>query len=158
MSIELDVKLDKKSLSSFLLYHNYVRPAGILGIVISIAAVVVLCIKWNYWTMTQRGILLVLALLFTVFQPMMLLWKGKKQLQLEEFQQPFHYLFGDKGVEISQNDQKQEFGWSEIRKIVYRANAVYVYMSTVSAFVLPASQCDGQFEKLVGMMKEHTGK
>ena len=41
MSIELDVKLDKKSLGSFLLYHNYARPAGIIGIVISIAAVVV---------------------------------------------------------------------------------------------------------------------
>ncbi len=158
MSIELDVKLDKKSLGSFLLYHNYARPAGILGIVISIAAVVVLCLKWNYWTMTQRGILFVLALLFTVFQPMMLLWKGKKQLSLEEFQQPFHYVFNDKGVEISQNDDRQEFSWSEIRKITYRSHAVYVYMSTVSAFVLPASQCDGRFQELVGMMREHMKK
>lgn len=158
MSMELDVKLDKKSLSSFLLYHNYARPAGIIGILISIAAVVVLCVKWDYWTTTQRGILVVLALLFTVFQPMMLLWKGKKQLQMEEFQQPFHYAFGEKGVEISQNDQKQEFAWSEIRKIVYRSHAVYVYMSTVSAFILPASQCGGRFEELVKLMKEYTKK
>lgn len=158
MLIELDVRLDKKLLNSFLLYHNYVRPAGILGIIISIAAVIVLCVRWSYWTTTQRGILIVLALLFTVFQPMMLLWKGKKQLSMEEFQQPFHYVFDDKGVEISQNDQKQEFSWEDIRKITYRANAAYVYMSTVSAFVIPASQCEGRFPELVSMMKEHMKK
>ena len=158
MSIQLDVKLDKKSLGHFLLYHNYARPAGVIGIIISLAAVVALCVRLDFWTMTQRGILVVLALLFTVLQPMMLLWKGKKQLQMEEFQEPFHYVFDEKGVVISQKEQKQEFTWKEIRRIVYRREAVYVYMSTVSAFVLPRAQCGGQFEALVAMMKEHRGK
>ncbi|MCH5266002.1 MAG: YcxB family protein [Lachnospiraceae bacterium] len=158
MSIQLDVKLDKKSLSRFLLYHNYARPAGVIGVIISLAAIVALCVRWDFWTTTQRGILVVLALLFTVLQPLMLLWKGKKQLQMEEFQEHFHYVFDEKGVVISQKEQKQEFPWKEIRKIVYRRDAVYVYMSTVSAFVLPKNQCGEQYGSLVEMMKEHKRK
>lgn len=158
MSIEMDVKLDDKSLGRFLLYHNYARAAGVIGIVISVAAVAALFIKWGFWTTTQRGILVVLALLFTVIQPLMLVWKGKKQLMMEEFQSPFHYVFDDDGVVISQGEQSQKFSWGEIRKIVYRKDAVYVYMSTVSAFVLPASQCGGQFEGLVKLMKEKKKK
>ncbi len=158
MSIELDVKLDKKSLSRFLLYHNYARPSGVIGVVISIAAVVALIVEWGLWTQPQRGMLIVLALLFTVLQPMMLVSKGKRQLQMEEFQIPFHYRFDDHGVAISQKEQKQEFTWEDVRKIVYRKDAVYVYMSAVSAFVIPANQCMDCFEEMVQLMKEKKKK
>ncbi|MCH5252176.1 MAG: YcxB family protein [Lachnospiraceae bacterium] len=158
MLFEFDVILDKKSLSRFLLFHNYAKLSGILGVVISVAAVVVLVMRWSDWTGTQKGILVTLALLFTVLQPMMLLMKGRKQLQQEEFQLPFHYIFDEKGIMISQKEQKQQFAWKEIRKIIYRKDAIYVYMSTVSAFILPESQCDGHFSELVDFMKERREK
>lgn len=154
MSVELDVKLDKKSLYQFLLYHNYMRPSGIIGVLISIAAVVVLCVQWGQWTPSQRVMLVVLALLFTVLQPLMLLSKGRRQLQMEEFQIPFHYVFDENGIVISQKDQRQEFSWEDVRRIKYRKSAIYVYMSTVSAFIIPDSQCQGRFEELIGLMKD----
>lgn len=152
--IEIDVKLDQRSLNRFLIYHNYVRVSGIIGLVLSIAALAALCLKWGMWTNMQRGLLVVLALLFTVLQPLMLVSKGKKQLAMEEFQIPFHYCFDDTGVTISQKDQTQSFSWEDIRKIVFRKDAVYVYMSTVSAFVVPQEQCGGQFEQLVQLIRE----
>ncbi len=158
MKIEFDVKLDKKSLSGFLLYHNYVRPAGIFGLLVSVAALVMLILRWDAWVMMQRGILVVLAMLFTVIQPLILVSKGKRQLQMEEFQLPFHYCFSEEGVLIRQEEQEQKFSWKDIRKVVYRKEAIYVYMSTVSAFVLPKSQCDGQFDALQKMMKEQRKK
>ncbi len=154
MSINLDIMLDWKSLNQFLLYHNYMRPSGIIGLVISIAAVVALCVEWGLWTMPQKVMLAALALLFTVLQPLMLLSKGRRQLQMDEFQIPFHYLFDENGVTISQKDQRQEFTWADVRKIVYRKNSIYVYMSSISAFVIPAAQCGGQFEDLVKLTRE----
>jgi hypothetical protein len=103
----------------------------------------------------QRGLLAVLALLFTVLQPLMLASKGKRQLAMEEFQIPFHYSFDENGVTISQQDQTQSFSWEEIRKVVFRRDAIYVYMSAVSAFVVPKEQCGGQFDELVHLMREH---
>lgn len=152
--IEVDVKLDKRSLSRFLIYHNYVRVSGIIGLVLSIAALAALCVWWNRFTSMQRGLLVVMALLFTVLQPLMLVSKGKKQLSMEEFQIPFHYCFDASGVTISQKEQEQSFAWKDVRKIVFRKDAIYVYMSSVSAFVIPQEQCGGQFEELVRLMKE----
>ena len=158
MTIELDVKMDKKSLGGFLLYHNYVRIAGIFSVLISLAALVGLIVKWDSWMMTQKVMLAILALLFTVIQPLMLIWRGNRRLQTEDFQIPFHYVFHEEGIVISQKEQKQEFQWADVRKVVYRREALYVYMSAVSAFVLPKNQCKGQSEELVKLMKEHTGK
>ena len=155
MSIEIDVMLDKKSLSHFLLYHNYARFSGVIGVILSLAALVGLVWKWNVWSVEQRIILVLLSLLFTVFQPLMLMWKGRKQLMLEEFQIPFHYVFDAEGVTISQKEQSQKVAWNEIRKIKYKKEAIYVYTSTISAFVVPQSQCDGKFDKLVALMKEN---
>ena len=158
MMLELDVMLDKKSLGRFLLFHNYARVSGILGVVISAAAVVALALGGGSWSGTQKGILIILALLFTVLQPMILLAKGKRQLRQEEFKLPFHYVFEDKGITISQKEEKQQFPWEGIRKVVYHRDAIYVYMSAVSAFILPRSQCDGKFRQLTDFMKEHVKK
>ena len=40
MEIEADVKLDARSLNRFLIYHNYMRVSGIIGLVLSLAAIV----------------------------------------------------------------------------------------------------------------------
>ena len=72
MEIKADVKLDARSLNRFLIYHNYMRVSGIIGLVLSLAAIAALCLKWGLWTTTQRCLLVVLALLFTVLQPLML--------------------------------------------------------------------------------------
>ena len=158
MSVELDIKLEANSLNRFLLYHNYARFSGIIGVVISLAAAAALAVRWEFWTQPQRTLLFVLALLFTAIQPVMLISKGKRQLSMEEFKIPFHYVFDEKGITISQKDQKQEFTWGDVRRIVYRKDAVYVYMSTVSAFIIPEDQCDGRFGDLVNLMKEKKAK
>lgn len=158
MSIEMDVKLDSKSMGGFLIYHNYSRISGMFSVLISVAALVGLIWRWDFWMLTQKVLLVILALLFTVIQPIMLVWRGNRQLQTEDFQIPFHYVFDKNGIVISQKDQKQEFQWKDVRKIVYKKESIYVYMSTVSAFVLPKSQCNGRFDELVKMMREYKGK
>lgn len=158
MQVELDIKLDTKSLSGFLLYHNYVRASGVFSVLISLAALVGLIWRWDHWILTQKVLLLVLALLFTVIQPLMLIWRGSRRLQTEDYRIPFHYEFSESGIVIRQGELSEEFAWSDVRKAVCRKDAIYVYMSAVSAFVLPKAQCEGHFEELVQWMKEHAGK
>ena len=117
MKLEMDIKLEKKSLNRFLLYHNYVRFSGVAGVVISLAAAVVLAVKWDFWTQPQRVMLLVLALLFTVLQPLILISKGRKQLSMEEFKIPFHYSFDETGISISQSSRITGISYGVIRKV-----------------------------------------
>ena len=154
MSIEIEVKLDQKSLNQFLLYHYYTQVSGIISVLLSVGALVGLLMRWSAWLPMQRGILIVIALMFTVLQPLMLMWRGKKQLMTDTFQIPFRYVFGDESIRISQEEASQQFTWEDVRKIKWRKDAIYVYMSNVSAFVLPKEQCGGQFDELVNFTKE----
>ena len=154
MTIQIQVKLDLKSLGKFLIYHYYTQVSGVISVVISLAALFGLIFRWSGWLPMQRGILIVLALMFTVLQPLMLVWRGNKQLHTEKFEEPFCYTFDDSGVVITQGRDRQQFPWDDVRKVRCRKDAVYVYMSTVSAFVIPREQCDGQFEDLVKLATE----
>ena len=45
--IEIDVQLDKKTLNRFLLRNNFLRTGGVIGLIISVAAILGLFAFWN---------------------------------------------------------------------------------------------------------------
>ena len=93
--------------------------------------------RWQVLTVQGKCVLILIALMFTILQPLMILMRGKRQLQSEDFQDSFSYLFNESGVSISQGDKSQQFPWEDIKKIqAYRKDAVYVHMTSVQAFVL----------------------
>ena len=152
MHTEFDVNMDAKSLSGFVLYHNYARLSGVIGLIISIAAIVALIVRYNSWTGMQKCILLVLFLLFTVIQPLLLLQKTQAQLKTETFSNPMHYEFEEESFVISQKDSREAFRYEDIRKAVVHKNVMYIYMTAVSAFVIPRSQCE-EFDEIAKKVK-----
>ena len=153
MSVEFDVKMDAKSLSGFVIYHNYMRPGGILGLVLSVVAIVSLIIRWADWTGVQRCLLIALALLFLLFQPLMLLKKANDQLNSDAFKYPMHYRFDENGFEISQGDKSESYAYADIRKTVFHKKVMYLYMTTVSALIIPKSACGDDFDRIRDMVK-----
>ena len=153
MTIEFDVKMDAKSLSGFVIYHNYMRPGGILGLVLSVVAIVSLIIRWEDWTSVQRCLLIALALLFLIFQPLMLLKKANDQLHSDAFKYPMHYIFKEDGFTISQGDKSECYQYSDIRKPVFHKGVMYLYMTTVSALIVPKSSCKDDFDRIKEMVK-----
>ena len=154
MPIEFDVKMDAGSLSGFVIRHNYMRPGGIIGVILSVAAIVMLIIRWDHWTGVQRCLLIVLALLFLVFQPLMLLQKANTQLHSGAFRVPMHYEFGEETFVVSQESNKEEFAYVDIRKAILKKNVMYLYMTAVSAFIIPRSQCEDVFDTLKEKIRE----
>ncbi len=152
--MEFDVKMEARSLSGFVLYHNYVRPGGIIGVFLSVAAIVALIIRWDHWTGVQRCLLIVLALLFLVFQPLMLLQKANTQLHSGVFDKPMHYNFGEEEFSISQGTSEENFKYIDIRKAVIHKSVIYIYMTTVSAFIIPKNQCEEYFDELKNRLKK----
>lgn len=155
--MEFEVKMDAKSLSGFVLYHNYIRPGGIIGVFLSVAAIVALIIRWDHWTGIQRCLLVVLALIFLIFQPLMLLRKANTQLRSGVFDKPMNYRFDEDGFVISQGENKEEHHYEDIRKLVIHKNVIYLYMTSVSAFIIPRSQC-GEFDKLTALFRDKKKK
>ncbi len=154
--IEFDAQLDKKTLNHFLVRNNFLRVGGVFGLLISLAAIVGLIVFWQYFVLTQRLILIFLGLMFTVIQPLTLLVKGWNQLKTGTFREPFHYVFSEKGIEITNIAGSASVEWEMIRRVVTTKEAIYIYMNSVSAFIIPKAACHSEYVELAKLIKEHT--
>lgn len=154
--IELDVKLDKKTLNVFLLRNNFLRAGGVIGILISLAAIAGLIFFWTYFGSAQRILLVFLGLMFTVIQPAGLLLKGWNQLKTGAFREPFHYTFSEKGMAVTNIAGEVEVEWKDIRKAIVTKEAMYLYMNAVSAFILPRAACGDKYVELAKLVRENT--
>lgn len=152
--LELDIKLDKKTLNRFLLRNNFLRAGGVTGLLISLAAAVCLILFWNHVSNPQRVILLFLSLMFTVIQPVSLLLKGHNQLRTGTFREPFHYVFSDGGMTVENIAGTVDVKWEDIRKVVVTKEAMYLYMNAVSAFILPRQACGENYIQLAELVRE----
>ena len=50
MSMDFELKLDGKTMSRFLLHYNYTKATGLFGILLGIASLAAVFIKWNMWS------------------------------------------------------------------------------------------------------------
>lgn len=155
-SIEIDVQLDKGTLNRFLLRNNFLRTGGVVGVLISAAAIVCLAVFWNYFVIAQKVVLLFLALMFTVIQPVTLLMKGWEQLKKGAFREPFHYTFTPEGIEVVNIAGTANVEWEQIRRVVVTKDAMYIYMTAVSALIISRKECDGRYTEIAEMVREHT--
>lgn len=151
--IEIEVLLRGKDMSKFLIRHTYSRLGGILGFILSLAAILSLIFFWNRFLPMQRWILGALGFMFTIVQPLLLWNKGKKQVSQEIFQKAFIYQFGEASGMVIQGEHKESFDYSSIRKVVMARDALYVYFTAVSAFVLPKDCCGEYFDVLARRLK-----
>ncbi len=153
--IELDVQLDKKTLNRFLIRNNFLRAGGVIGLLISVAAIIGLIVFWSEFAGSQRIILIFLGLMFTVIQPCTLLLKGWNQLKHGSFRKPFHYEFTKKGFEVTNIAGSATVEKERVRRVVSTKEAIYIYVNAVSAFIIPRHSCEEDYIRLVKMVKEY---
>ena len=88
MTMDFELKVSAKDMSKFLLRFNYAKLSGVLGILLGLASLAALVIRWGAWSDNQKIMLVVIAFLFLVFQPFLLIRKGKAQVARAEEQEP----------------------------------------------------------------------
>ena len=75
------VNMTFPALFSYVMNTNYRSMSGILGLVLSFGAIVMLVIGWNTTSGRQKAIFIIVALMFTVINPLSLAFKTFKQLK-----------------------------------------------------------------------------
>ena len=140
-SLQYRIKIRVKDMQGFVLRHSYGSIAGWFGVLISIAAIVMVIAGWNKYGNMERIVLCILGTLFTIVQPIQLLIKAKRQVTSQDvFKEPITYNFCKEGVIISQNNESGHFLWEDVCKIVNTSKAVYIYTSPVRAIIFPKDQ------------------
>lgn len=157
--IKFNTQVGKKELYHFLMHHFYTSFSGIFGILLSLAAFVVLLLNIGKGEPFQLLILLIMASLFTILQPLQMLQKAEKQIKVNPvFQKPLHYVVNKRGICVSQNGEASTIEWNEIQRIVETKKAFFVYMNTMNANVIPKEQIMDVKDNFRKLVKENMDK
>ncbi len=161
-SIECKVKIHKKDMRHFMFHHTYSRFSGWFGVLISLAALVMIIIGRNTYSGVEIAILAVLALLFTVVRPLQIIQQAGRQVARQEmFRNPIFYNICKDGIVIRQDEQFANVLWDQIRNVAETKKAIFVYTSPIMAFILPKEQLDDEKEvvkRIKSSVSKHAGR
>lgn len=154
-SISFDITLTAKDLYLFTMRHTYVSVSGVFSLLISFGALALAVLRFGRMPMSSTAVLILVAVLFTIIQPILLYAKCVTQMkQSKDINATLHYSLSEEGIFVQQNEDLVKIKWYEIRKAVYCKQGIYIYMSPVRAFIFPKGQCEEQFDKMQRMIKE----
>lgn len=154
--INFDVDLTTGELYRFSMRHTYFSASGVVGLFISLGSWVLVAMRYRVLDRTAIIALIITGFLFTVVQPIMLYSKAKAQKKRnEDINAALHYRLDETGISVSQGEQEAAIKWYEIRKRVKTGSAMYLYMSSVRAFIFPKAQLGENYESACAMVEKY---
>ena len=136
------VNMTFPALFSYVMNTNYRSMSGILGLVLSFGAIVMLVI---------------VALMFTVINPLSLAFKTFKQLKTSpSYKQPLVYTFGDDGIGVSQGEEHMDLEWKGVYRLLMTKYMLAVYTNRMHAFVIPLDQLGDDKGKILASVVNFT--
>lgn len=157
--IEFDTKITSSDLYYFLIRHFYTGFSGIFGLMLSGGALVLFFLGIGKREPFQLILLLIMASLFTVVQPLQMKLKAIQQIKLTPiFKEPLHYLINGDGITVSQKGDSTTLPWDGFRRIIETKKAFLLYMTSVNANIIPKEQLGGKEELLRNLINENAEK
>lgn len=154
--IHFHVQMRVKTMYRFLMHHGYSGAAGVINIVISGGALVLLLLGVAD-SASGKIALAVIAALFTIINPIYLYYKAAKQVKLTPmFAKPFEYCINSEGISVSQGEESLLVAWSELRRVVETGKDFYIYLSLTRAYIFPKEDLGAACEKLRSAIVQYT--
>ena len=98
------IRMTANDLWRFSMYHANKGYLGVFNVLFTLAALFLLVFQSGQMLLPQRFLLVVCALMFTVWQPMLLLVKARKQAAGRGMKEPIDMFFGDGGISRRRSD------------------------------------------------------
>lgn len=150
MQTEFKVNITVKDLYGFLINNTYRKLTGVIWIIFSIAVIIVAIYTWGDVKLANSILLIVMALLYTVVNPILLYLKAKAQLKNNDyFKNELAYKTDATGITVSQGTESTTIKWNEMWKAVKYGGIVVVYVTNIRAFILPVRCIGDQFNNFV---------
>lgn len=153
------VNMTYKALLSYVLNTNYRSVAGILGIIISVASLVLAITYWSGIDTSRKIMLIFVGLIFTVINPLSLAFKSFRQLKLSpSYKTPLNYTFGDDGIYITQGEQSENLTWDRICRLLMTKHMIAIYTGRMNAFVIPLTELGDDKSKILTSLVQFTAE
>ena len=139
----------------FLYWHSYHGLTGIINYAISLVGVAALIAGFGKNNTVITVMLVALALLFTVINPLSLLYKAARQVKkVPMFQKPLYYRFDANGFSISQESSSDSAKWDSVVLLRETGKSIILYMGAANALVLPKEEIGGQLEDFKALLRQ----
>lgn len=153
--LRFEINLTAKDLWQFSMYHANGGAMGIVNVLFTLAALFLIVTRWGMVTTPYRILLIICALMFTVWQPLLLYYKACRQAKAPVIREKMILGFGEQGIHVEQNGQEVDFTWEQVGRIDKMPTMVIVYMDRVHAYLLPKVIMGSREQSLYKMVSEN---
>lgn len=156
MSVKIKVQMTVKYMYDFMLYHNYTRLNGILGVLLGVIGFAMGAVNAAEGRLQGAAIGFFVAIIFFIIVPVSIKNSARRQLvQTKAFQQPLEYEMNEDGVTVRQGEAEALTEWGEFRKVVRSRYSVVLYITRVRAIILPKECIGEQYGDMVKIISAH---
>lgn len=146
-AVRITTNINVKELYEFTMIHNYKAFHGLVGLMFSIASAIGGAVFWDKLTTTNKVLIVIFALTFTVLEPIGCYLKVRKQIR-KNFSKPIEYEMSSKCIKIRQGDGEAECYWYEVMKVTSTKHLINIYTSPARAFIIPKKDIGDKFHEL----------
>lgn len=131
---KITVRMTDTYLFDFTLYHTYSKLAGFLTNI------------------------LVAAIVFIVYTPLLLKYRSKKQVKrIERYHVPNEMTFNDENIQVEFADKKETYEWEHIQKVVTTPKTIGFYYETEKTLIVPKPDFGDKFVPILTLATKKLG-
>ena len=153
--IKFSVQMKTAYMFDFLYWHSYHGITGIINYALSFAGIAALIAGFGKGNAMVTVMLVALAALFTVINPLSLLYKAARQVKKSPlFAKPLQYAFDADGFSVSQEEKTDFAKWEAVVFIRETGKSVILYLGAANALILPKKDIGNQLADLKELLRE----
>ncbi len=144
--IRFTVKMKTLYMFEFLYINSYSGLRGIINYAFSLVGIIALIFGFGD-TPLSFAALLILSLLFTVIDPLLLLFKAFRQVKTNKvFKEPIEYTFRIDGFSAKQNEESTDAPWDIVLLGKETLKSIILFTGNNNAIILPKADIGGQLK------------
>ena len=149
MKVEFDVNLEQKHIFKFNMRQAYKGAQGLLSIMIPAIILGRLYVYYGQMDICQILMHVGLGILFILYVPVSL-WLGAKRTLKKNsvLSNTLHFVFSENGISVMQGEEKAEFQWENIYRMISTRELVLIYTNRINAYIIPRKQMGTQYTEL----------
>ncbi|MBR6322683.1 MAG: YcxB family protein [Lachnospiraceae bacterium] len=155
--MKIEARIGRTDLFRFMFYHMYMRPTGLIYLVVGLAALGAGI--WFLTTGNSGGVfLIVISGVYFVLQPAFLYVKAGQQASDENIRRTTVYSFDSEGIHAEQEGQESTLFWEKVYKAVYFAGELIIYQTDVRANIVPLPRESADTAEVLEIIRENLPK
>lgn len=153
--VKFQVMVKVPYMYDFLMKNAYQGLKGIVGIIISVGALILYLKGFGGNDSFMNALLIIIAALMVV-NPFYLYYKAFKQVKLNKsFQEPLNYKVNEEGITVGQGTEEATIPWDAVVTVTETGKSVLVYLSKKIAYIFPKNELKENYDPFKEMIREH---